>query len=184
MTLPREIQKTKNFIRGFHAPHDVEAPIIHVSGLNARYESGPALVDVTFELKAGERVAVVGPNGAGKSTLFKVIAGVHPASCGRREDLRTRSGRAHLHRLSPPAQPGGLELSCDCRGCGDDGPDWEDRPLPVAKTRGLDICTAVSGRCRAGRPGRPANTRAVRRSAAAYVYCPGACPGSRAHAYG
>jgi ABC-type Mn2+/Zn2+ transport system ATPase subunit len=82
MTLPREIQKTKNFIRGFHAPHDVEAPIIHVSGLNARYESGPALIDVTFELKAGERVAVVGPNGAGKSTLFKVIAGVHPASAG------------------------------------------------------------------------------------------------------
>ncbi len=82
MTLPREIQKTKNFIRGFHAPHDVEAPIIHISGLNARYESGPALVDVSFELKTGERVAVVGPNGAGKSTLFKVIAGVHPASAG------------------------------------------------------------------------------------------------------
>jgi ABC-type Mn2+/Zn2+ transport system ATPase subunit len=82
MTLPREIQKTKNFIRGFHAPHNIEAPIIHIAGLNARYESGPALVDVSFDLKAGERVAVVGPNGAGKSTLFKVIAGVHPAGSG------------------------------------------------------------------------------------------------------
>lgn len=82
MTLPKEIQKTRNFIRGFHAPHDAAAPIIHIAGLNARYESGPALVDISFELKVGERVAVVGPNGAGKSTLFKVIAGVHPASAG------------------------------------------------------------------------------------------------------
>jgi ABC-type Mn2+/Zn2+ transport system ATPase subunit len=34
-----------------------------------------ALEAVTFQVGAGERVAVVGPNGAGKSTLFRLIAG-------------------------------------------------------------------------------------------------------------
>jgi ABC-type Mn2+/Zn2+ transport system ATPase subunit len=56
-----------------------------------RYESGLALDDVTFELKTGERLAVVGPNGAGKSTLFKVIAGV----------LKPTQGQVHVFGSAP-----------------------------------------------------------------------------------
>lgn len=58
-----------------HKPGD---SILSVSTLSVRYPGAQqsALEDITFELEAGERVAVVGPNGAGKSTLFKVIAGV------------------------------------------------------------------------------------------------------------
>ena len=33
----------------------------------------PALVDVSFKLKAGERIAIVGPSGAGKSTFVNLI---------------------------------------------------------------------------------------------------------------
>jgi len=57
-------------------PHQPDAPILRADGLGVRYESGMALEDVVFELKVGERLAVVGPNGAGKSTLLKVVAGV------------------------------------------------------------------------------------------------------------
>jgi len=76
MNLLKELHKTKHHIQCHRASHQADAPILRADGLDVYYESGPALDDVSFELRAGQRVAVVGPNGAGKSTLFKVIAGV------------------------------------------------------------------------------------------------------------
>ena len=34
-----------------------------------------ALIDVSFEIQAGETVALVGPSGSGKSSLIALIAG-------------------------------------------------------------------------------------------------------------
>ncbi|MCB9446297.1 MAG: ATP-binding cassette domain-containing protein [Ardenticatenaceae bacterium] len=45
------------------------------NGVTSSRSSQYALQDVTFQVGAGERIAVVGPNGAGKSTLFKLIVG-------------------------------------------------------------------------------------------------------------
>jgi ABC-type polysaccharide/polyol phosphate transport system ATPase subunit len=42
-----------------------------------------ALIDVSCELKEGDRLGLVGHNGAGKSTLLKVIAGVYEPIAGR-----------------------------------------------------------------------------------------------------
>ncbi len=82
MNLLEELRKTNQAIRGFY-PHEEGAPILRVSDLSVLYESGAALQDISFELQAGERLAIVGPNGAGKSTLFKVIAGVQSPTGGR-----------------------------------------------------------------------------------------------------
>jgi branched-chain amino acid transport system ATP-binding protein len=41
-----------------------------------------AVVDVSFEVRAGEILGIVGPNGAGKTTLFDVVTGLTPATSG------------------------------------------------------------------------------------------------------
>ncbi len=59
-----------------------DAPVIGVRGLAKRYGERTALRDVSFDVDAGELVAIVGPNGAGKTTLLSILAGVQSASAG------------------------------------------------------------------------------------------------------
>src|SRR5262249_36166282 len=61
--------------RGLHM-----RPLLRVEGLAAGYDGPPVIDDVTFELRAGERIGVLGPNGGGKSALFRVLLGeIEPA---------------------------------------------------------------------------------------------------------
>ncbi|GBE30893.1 hemin import ATP-binding protein HmuV [bacterium BMS3Bbin04] len=59
-----------------------EGSLIEVSGLRVQYGNSVALENVSFQVHAGERIAVVGPNGAGKSTLFHTLAGLKKAQAG------------------------------------------------------------------------------------------------------
>jgi ATPase subunit of ABC transporter with duplicated ATPase domains len=43
----------------------------------------PVLDKLTFDIEAGERIAIIGPNGAGKTTLMRLLAGELRPSAGR-----------------------------------------------------------------------------------------------------
>jgi ABC-type Mn2+/Zn2+ transport system ATPase subunit len=49
--------------------------LARTSELAAGYGHGAAIEDVTFEVDAGQRVALLGPNGGGKTTLLRVLLG-------------------------------------------------------------------------------------------------------------
>ena len=57
-------------------------PLLRVAGLQARYGDFQALFDVSFDLQAGQVLALIGANGAGKSTLLKSIVGLLPCASG------------------------------------------------------------------------------------------------------
>jgi branched-chain amino acid transport system ATP-binding protein len=59
------------------------APLLSVEGLSKSYGGVHAVRGVSFELRAGEILALIGPNGAGKSTCFDMLNGQNIPDSGR-----------------------------------------------------------------------------------------------------
>src|SRR5512147_1686454 len=57
-------------------------PLLQLCGISKHFGAVQALIEVDFEVRAGEVVGLVGDNGAGKSTLVKGIAGTFPFDAG------------------------------------------------------------------------------------------------------
>jgi urea transport system ATP-binding protein len=57
--------------------------MLSVSGLNVYYGDSHVVRGVSFELAAGETIAIMGRNGMGKTTLLKSLIGLLPARSGR-----------------------------------------------------------------------------------------------------
>jgi len=56
---------------------------IKVEGLVKQFGALRVVNDVSFEVKAGELVALLGPSGGGKSTVLRIVAGLETADQGK-----------------------------------------------------------------------------------------------------
>ena len=59
-----------------------QAVLLKAEHINKAFSQVVALNDVSFELRAGEVMALMGENGAGKSTLVKIITGLYGKDSG------------------------------------------------------------------------------------------------------
>ena len=67
--------------------------VLAARGVGYARDGRSILSEVEFEVKAGERVAVVGPSGSGKSTLLAILAGLISPTTGEvRLDGRALTG--------------------------------------------------------------------------------------------
>jgi len=57
--------------------------VLDVAGLSKRFGGVRAVEAVSFQVAAGEMLALIGPNGAGKSTCFNMLNGQIPPDAGR-----------------------------------------------------------------------------------------------------
>jgi len=70
-------------------------PLIEISGLNKRFGSLEALIDLNLRIMPGEIYGLLGPNGAGKTTTIKTVLGL----------LEPTSGLIRVAGLNPTANP-------------------------------------------------------------------------------
>jgi ABC-type sugar transport system ATPase subunit len=80
-----------------------DAPVLSAEGVGKLFGHVRALRDVSFELRAGEVLAVLGDNGAGKSTLIKTLSGVYDLTEGR---LRVRGRQVSFAKPADAAAHG------------------------------------------------------------------------------
>ncbi len=71
-------------------------PLLEIWNMTASYGRAQVLFGLTFQLRAGEVLALVGRNGAGKTTTLKAIMGLVPATA-QRANFKGQS----LSRLPP-----------------------------------------------------------------------------------
>ncbi len=114
-------------------PHPPAGLAIRLDAVSVHHERScyPALTDISLDVRAGERIALVGASGAGKSALMALVAGEIEPSEGRasslpatlltqRTELFQDSLRDNLKLASPDADDRQLQAALAAAGLADD----------------------------------------------------------------
>lgn len=75
-------KKQGNLSVSFGDPNYETEDVLKVRGITKSFDGRQILQDVTFNIRNGERVAILGDNGAGKTTLLRIILGEETADNG------------------------------------------------------------------------------------------------------
>ncbi len=124
---------------------------VRITDVTKRYGRNTAVSDVSFELGAGEEVALIGHNGAGKTTLMKLMLGLLRPTLGSIEVLGDNpaagqfAGRQHLGYL-----PENVSFDAALTGQETQAFYAKLKAEPVAKA--LEILDRVGLGAAAGRP--------------------------------
>jgi glucan exporter ATP-binding protein len=113
-----QIFEARAKLQAFYEIEDASAEVVEPEGLieltnvagHIRFDdvsfnfpnSGAGLEDVSFEVKAGQTIAIVGPTGAGKTTLINMLQRVHNPTRGHItiDGIDTRTVTKHSLRQS------------------------------------------------------------------------------------
>jgi ATP-binding cassette subfamily C protein LapB len=79
MNMPTDVQNTSSYLHRPHIEGTIEFKDVDFSYPN---ETVPGLYNVSFTIKAGERVGIIGRIGSGKSTIAKFIIGLYRPTKG------------------------------------------------------------------------------------------------------
>ncbi len=79
------------------------AALLEFRSISKRFGGTQAVDAVSFDVNAGEIVALLGENGAGKSTLIKLLAGIYPSDSG--EILLEGRPESHWRKPDKSHQP-------------------------------------------------------------------------------
>jgi ABC-2 type transport system ATP-binding protein len=128
---------------------------IEVEHLTKGFGGITAVRDVSFDIPAGQVVAVLGPNGAGKTTLIEILEGFQTPTTGRVRVLGTdpraggRAGQAWRRRIGLVLQSTSLDRQLTVGEAVRLYASLFERPVPAAEVLDL-IGLAAEARTRIG----------------------------------
>ena len=73
---------------------------ISLNKINKSYGFNPVLKDFSFEIKSGERIALIGPNGCGKTTTLRILMGLEMPDSGE-VSIRKGATVGYLTQIPP-----------------------------------------------------------------------------------